>query len=168
MIAVVVHPLRCRYYRGAVGAMVVYDVSDRTTFDNVRRWLRELRRSCADHVVVFIIGNKSDKARAVTVDEAAALAERECVALLETSALRCDGVEDAFHSLLEAVFDVHGPRLLEERCQRRSTATSTSESYAPKPAEPRAMVRQESLPLEFPLEPRPVPSKSKQTCCSVQ
>ncbi|KAK6157543.1 hypothetical protein DH2020_011791 [Rehmannia glutinosa] len=55
------------YYRGAVGALLVYDVTRRPTFENVLRWLRELRDHTDPNIVVMLIGNKSDLRHLVAV-----------------------------------------------------------------------------------------------------
>ena len=59
-----------RYYRGAVGALIVYDMAKRLTFENVERWLKELRDHSDDKIVVALVGNKSDlrHLRAVSSD----------------------------------------------------------------------------------------------------
>ena len=48
------------YYRGAVGALLVYDISKRLTFENVERWLKELRTHADPSIVVMLVGNKCD------------------------------------------------------------------------------------------------------------
>ena len=66
----------CRYYRGAVGALLVYDIAKHLTYENVERWLRELRDHADDNIVIMLVGNKSDlrHLRAVPMDEAKAFA----------------------------------------------------------------------------------------------
>merc|ERR1711931_612154 len=48
------------YYRGAVGALLVYDIAKHLTYENVERWLRELRDHADDRIVVLVVGNKCD------------------------------------------------------------------------------------------------------------
>ncbi|KDO50913.1 hypothetical protein CISIN_1g0478891mg, partial [Citrus sinensis] len=48
------------YYRGALGALLVYDVTKSTTFENVSRWLKDLRDHAGSNIVIMLIGNKSD------------------------------------------------------------------------------------------------------------
>ena len=48
------------YYRGAVGALLVYDISKQITYDNVTRWLKELRDHADNNIVIMLVGNKSD------------------------------------------------------------------------------------------------------------
>lgn len=61
-----------RYYRGAVGALLVYDIAKHLTYENVERWLRELRDHADANIVIMLVGNKSDlrHLRAVPTDEA--------------------------------------------------------------------------------------------------
>ena len=61
-----------RYYRGAVGALLVYDIAKHLTYENVERWLRELRDHADNNIVIMLVGNKSDlrHLRAVPTDEA--------------------------------------------------------------------------------------------------
>ena len=64
--------LQCSYYRGAVGALLVYDISKQATFANVTRWLKELRDHADSNIVIMLVGNKSDlkHLRAVPTEEA--------------------------------------------------------------------------------------------------
>lgn len=68
--------LYCRYYRGAVGALLVYDIAKHLTYENVERWLKELRDHADSNIVIMLVGNKSDlrHLRAVPTDEAKAFA----------------------------------------------------------------------------------------------
>jgi len=63
-----------RYYRGAVGALLVYDIAKHLTYENVERWLKELRDHADSNIVIMLVGNKSDlrHLRAVPTDEAKA------------------------------------------------------------------------------------------------
>ena len=60
------------YYRGAVGALLVYDIAKHATYENVTRWLKELRDHADQNIVIMLVGNKSDlkHLRAVPTDEA--------------------------------------------------------------------------------------------------
>jgi hypothetical protein len=61
-----------RYYRGAVGALLVYDIAKHATYVNVTRWLKELRDHADSNIVIMLVGNKSDlkHLRAVPTEEA--------------------------------------------------------------------------------------------------
>jgi Ras-related protein Rab-11A len=96
------------YYRGALGAVLVYDVTRRRTFDHAARWVDELRAHADKSIVVMLVGNKTDLAaagggRAVAADEAAAFAEEQGLFFYEASALSGENVERAFLRLLEEI-----------------------------------------------------------------
>uniref|UniRef100_G3PIW9 Ras-related protein Rab-25 n=1 Tax=Gasterosteus aculeatus aculeatus TaxID=481459 RepID=G3PIW9_GASAC len=68
------------YYRGAVGALLVYDIAKHLTYENAERWLKELQDHADSNIVIMLVGNKSDlrHLRAVPTDEAKALAGIGC------------------------------------------------------------------------------------------
>ncbi|KAM3872908.1 ras-related protein Rab-25b [Diretmus argenteus] len=94
------------YYRGAVGALLVYDITKHLTYESVERWLKELYDHADPHIVVMLVGNKTDLAseRSVPNEEAKAFAEKKGILFLETSALESTNVEEAFNSVLT---DIH-------------------------------------------------------------
>ena len=96
------------YYRGAVGALLVYDVTKVMTFENVKRWLKELRDHADSNIVVMLIGNKIDlrHLRSVAVEDAASFAESEGLFFIETSALDATNVEKAFQTVLAEIYRV--------------------------------------------------------------
>jgi Ras-related protein Rab-1A len=86
------------YYRGAHGIIIVYDVTDLESFNNVKQWLKEIDRYACENVNKLLVGNKSDLAdkRAVVQAEAEAFAEELGVKFLETSAKKSLNVEESF------------------------------------------------------------------------
>ena len=66
------------YYRGAVGALLVYDLAKHVTYENVNVWLKELRDHADNNIVVMLVGNKSDlrHLRAVSTEDAKKFAGR--------------------------------------------------------------------------------------------
>ncbi|KAG1653832.1 Ras-related protein Rab-11B [Nymphon striatum] len=96
------------YYRGAVGALLVYDIAKHLTYENVERWLRELRDHADQNIVIMLVGNKSDlrHLRAVPTDEAKSFAERNNLSFIETSALDSTNVETAFHNILTEIYRI--------------------------------------------------------------
>ena len=62
----------CRYYRGAVGALLVYDIAKHLTYENVEHWLNELQDNAGSNIVIMSVGNKCDlwHLRAVLTEEA--------------------------------------------------------------------------------------------------
>ena len=99
------HALRCRYYRGAVGALLVYDIAKHLTYENVERWLRELRDHADDNIVIMLVGNKSDlrHLRAVPMDEAKAFAGRM---LQPVMYIMFKNDSQTFCSLMLPIYDV--------------------------------------------------------------
>jgi small GTP-binding protein len=96
------------YYRGAVGALLVYDVCKYTSFENVEKWLKEMKDHADSQIVVLLAGNKADlkHLRAVKTDEAAAFAQKNSLAFLETSALEGTNVEKAFEVILNEIYQL--------------------------------------------------------------
>ncbi|MCL7023898.1 hypothetical protein MKW94_015401 [Papaver nudicaule] len=96
------------YYRGALGALLVYDVTKPTTFENVSRWLKELRDHADSNIVIMLIGNKTDlkHLRAVTTEDAQSFAEKEGLSFIETSALEAINVEKAFQTILGEIYRI--------------------------------------------------------------
>lgn len=102
------------YYRGAVGAMLVYDISKRQSFDHIARWLEELRGHADKNLVIMLIGNKSDleTLREVSTEDAKDFAQRENLFFMETSALEATNVEPAFLTVLTEIYRVISKKTL--------------------------------------------------------
>uniref|UniRef100_A0A5B6ZY98 Putative Ras-related protein RABA3 n=1 Tax=Davidia involucrata TaxID=16924 RepID=A0A5B6ZY98_DAVIN len=103
------------YYRGALGAMLVYDITKRQTFDHVARWVEELRAHADNSIVIMLIGNKADLVdlRAVPTEDAVEFAEDQSLFFFETSALSGDNVDSAFFKLLEEIYGVVSKKALD-------------------------------------------------------
>ncbi|KAL6341109.1 hypothetical protein AAG906_032224 [Vitis piasezkii] len=112
------------YYRGAVGALLVYDITKRQTFDNVQRWLRELRDHADSNIVIMMAGNKCDlkHLRAVSEEDGQGLAEREELSFLETSALEATNIEKAFQTILTEIYHIISKKALAAQEAAASTA----------------------------------------------
>ncbi|KAK0119895.1 hypothetical protein ONS95_011323 [Cadophora gregata] len=99
------------YFRGASGALLVFDISRRPTFTHVTDWLNDLRQIAEPDIVVVLVGNKSDLAsgdenkREVTKEEAEEWAKKNGVLeYVETSAKSGEGVEMAFGRVAERIY----------------------------------------------------------------
>ncbi|GER43045.1 RAB GTPase homolog A1F [Striga asiatica] len=103
------------YYRGAVGALLVYDVTRHVTFENVERWLKELRDHTDQNIVIMLVGNKADlrHLRAVSTEDGQAFAEKEKTYFMETSALESMNVENSFTEVLTQIYHVVCRKALE-------------------------------------------------------
>jgi Ras-related protein Rab-11A len=101
------------YYRGAVGALLVYDISKHQTYENVTRWLKELRDHADSNIVIMLVGNKSDlrHLRAVPTEEAKQFASENNLSFIETSALDASNVELAFQNILTGTPASHAHRV---------------------------------------------------------
>ncbi|XP_065034891.1 ras-related protein RABA1f-like [Musa acuminata AAA Group] len=102
------------YYRGSVGALIVYDLSRHITFENTARWLQELRSHTDPKIVVMLVGNKADlrHIRVVSVEEAKAFASKEKAFFMETSTLESINVENTFNEVLTQIYHVVGRKVL--------------------------------------------------------
>ncbi|XP_071685716.1 ras-related protein Rab2BV-like [Rutidosis leptorrhynchoides] len=113
------------YYRGAVGALLIYDITKAQSFQNVQRWLRELREHADSNIVIMLAGNKADLSnnRVVKESDGQKLAEQEGLVFLETSALEALNVEKAFQMIL---LDIH--KIVSKKALAAQEAASSSTS----------------------------------------
>jgi len=104
------------YYRGAVGALLVYDIAKHATYVNVTRWLKELRDHADSNIVIMLVGNKSDlkHLRAVPTDEAKGFSTENGLSFIETSALDASNVETAFQTILTDIYRIVSNKALEQ------------------------------------------------------
>ncbi len=95
------------YYRGAHGIIVVYDVTDAETFNNVRIWLEEINRYASEDVCKLLVGNKCDLESRKAVEQATAktFAEGLNIPFIETSAKDAIRVEDSFITLSKILLE---------------------------------------------------------------
>ncbi|KAF9329835.1 Ras- protein Rab-11A [Podila minutissima] len=119
------------YYRGAVGALLVYDIGNMNSFKKLERWLVELQDHADSNTVIMLIGNKSDlkHLRAVATEDAKAFAEKHNLMFMETSALDGTNVQLAFTQVLTEIHKVV------------STATPKSEESGLKPGQGKAVIQ---------------------------
>lgn len=94
------------YYRGAVGALLVYDVTDRNSFNHVPMWLKEVEENAEKDCLIMLVGNKMDlqEQRTVFVRDGRSFARKNGLAFIETSALDATGVETAFQRILQEIY----------------------------------------------------------------
>ncbi|KZS08574.1 Rab protein [Daphnia magna] len=86
------------YYRGAAGALLVYDISSRESYNAVGNWLTDAQNLANPNLVVLLVGNKRDleEDRQVSFLEASQFAQENDLMFLEASALTGENVEEAF------------------------------------------------------------------------
>ncbi|XP_061477652.1 ras-related protein Rab-2A-like [Rhineura floridana] len=103
--------------RGAAGALLVYDITRRDTFNHLTTWLEDARQHSNSNMVIMLIGNKSDleSRREVKKEEGEAFARQHGFIFTETSAKTASNVEEAFinttkeiyEKIQEGVFDIN-------------------------------------------------------------
>ncbi|KAA8590042.1 hypothetical protein FQN60_013407, partial [Etheostoma spectabile] len=100
-----------------IGALLVYDIAKHLTYENVERWLKELRDHADNNIVIMQVGNKSDlrHLRAVPTDEARAFAEKNSISFIETSALDSTNVEEAFKNILTEIYRIVSQKQIADR-----------------------------------------------------
>ena len=93
------------YYKGSRGAFVVYDITRKTTYDNIDKWIGELKTNGSEDVLIMLVGNKSDleDKREVITEEVEKKAQEQKLAFCETSALNGKNVEYAFENLINEI-----------------------------------------------------------------
>lgn len=94
------------YYRGAVGALVVYDITKDISFENVGKWLTELKENATADITMMLVGNKTDlaNARMVTTEQGKSYAADNGVSFMEASALTASNVEASFLQILSEIY----------------------------------------------------------------
>ncbi|XP_059352268.1 ras-related protein Rab-2 isoform X1 [Daphnia carinata] len=133
------------YYRGAAGALLVYDITRRDTFNHLTTWLEDARQHSNSNMVIMLIGNKSDleSRREVKKEEGEAFAREHGLVFMETSAKTAANVEEAFintareiyEKIQEGVFDINneangikiGPQHLPSNANTPSGGASASQ-----------------------------------------
>eukprot|EP00048_Salpingoeca_helianthica_P022354 m.17785 g.17785 ORF g.17785 m.17785 type:complete len:209 (+) comp7208_c1_seq1:69-695(+) len=95
------------YYRGAMGIILVYDITNEKSFDNIKTWIKNIEQHANEDVEKMILGNKCDMEdkRVITKEQGEKLAADYGVKFMETSAKAKIGVEEAFMAIARAIKD---------------------------------------------------------------
>eukprot|EP00986_Skeletonema_menzelii_P015478 scaffold11881_cov149-Skeletonema_menzelii.AAC.5 len=121
------HSLGPIYYRDAKGAILVYDITDESTFDRVKSWTKELRKMVGDNtkICITIVGNKTDleRHRVVSQESANEYADSVGANFFEVSAKTGRGVENVFQELTKVLLDT-----VNSSCRSRSSLIDASSS----------------------------------------
>lgn len=130
------------YYRGALGALIVYDITKTESYESVSRWLKELKDHADANIIIELVGNKSDldHLRAVPTDEAKNFANENNLLFTEASALSADNVDLSFHLLLKNIYEMISKHQLDtkESNPNKPSAGGPTISLTPKPQEKRS------------------------------
>ena len=105
------------YYRGSTAALLVYDVSDRASFNNLSSWLNDARDFGSENLVIMVIGNKADltSTREVTWDEGEAFAKENALLFMEASAKTAQNVEEAFVEITREIINKIQSKVIDPR-----------------------------------------------------
>lgn len=95
------------YYKGAHGIVLVYDITDRESFNNINNWVTEVKKNAGNGVIMLLIGNKCDieKDRAVTTKEGQDFASMLGISFLETSAKTDTNIKETFSVLSKQIHE---------------------------------------------------------------
>ena len=104
------------YYKGAKGALIIYDITRRETFENINKWILELKNN-EDNVIIILIGNKSDleEFREISQEEAFQKAKDLNCAFLETSAMQAVNIEKCFFMLVQEIYKKFNNVILDDK-----------------------------------------------------
>jgi small GTP-binding protein len=89
------------YFRGAQGAVVVYDVTNRESFNNIKKWIKDIDKNCYKDIVIFLVGNKIDEIdnREVSTEEGKELSEEYNINHYECSAKTGKNIEELYFNI---------------------------------------------------------------------
>nr|GFB53199.1 Ras-related protein RABE1c [Tanacetum cinerariifolium] len=94
------------YYRGAMGILLVYNVTNKSSFNNIRNWIHNIEQHASDNVNKILVGNKADmdeSKRVVPTAKGQALADEDGITFFETSANTNLNVEEVFFSIAKDI-----------------------------------------------------------------
>jgi small GTP-binding protein len=122
------------YYRGSSGAIIVYDITNKKSFENCLTWLKEVKKF--DIPYIMLIGNKSDKndERKVLKSEAYSFCEKNDLYFIETSALTNENVVLCFETLIKEIYKIFTKNIIKkEVVEKKEDFNKSSEIITIKP-----------------------------------
>ena len=95
------------YFKGSKGALVVYDITQKSTYESLEKWVNDLKSAGDPKITIILIGNKSDleENRQVSKEQGEEKAKSFGCAFLETSALSGDNIDKAFNMMVKEIFE---------------------------------------------------------------
>jgi len=117
------------YYRNAVGGLLVYDITNKESFQNVKKWLENVKEFSKSPVSLVLVGNKTDleSERVVSKEEGEAFAKEHGLPFIETSAKQSANVDEAFFKTIESICEKMNQGVIEPK----KTLSMTIETFKP-------------------------------------
>ena len=96
------------YYKGANGILLVFDITDRSSFDHIKNWIEKIKEEAPETVIIYLVGNKIDciDDRIISTEEGQKLAEEFKLKYYETSAKNNENVSTTFLDLIKEIDSV--------------------------------------------------------------
>jgi small GTP-binding protein len=152
------------YYNGAVGALVVFDLANSKTFENIAKWIEEAEQNTKKETVILIIGNKADLTkREVSQSKVEELMSRKkgTTLFMETSALTGHNVREAFEALVKGIYE-QKQREMDGLRKQTGKAEEEPSSIPPAPSK-QNVITLKAQPAG--REGREEPEKARKKCC---
>ena len=95
------------YYKGSNGILLVYDITDEETFNNIPNWLEEVKKHAGPNTVKYLVGNTVDleDQRKISAEQGKKLAESHGMSFMETSAKTKVNIDAVFNSLTRQIYE---------------------------------------------------------------
>jgi small GTP-binding protein len=106
-------------FKGTQGIILVYDITNRDTFLNIKKWSNHIKDSANKDVCILLVGNKSDKEinREVTYDDGAKVAKEYNFIFLEMSAKNNINIKEGFEILVKEMYRTYGDKTKSEKIE---------------------------------------------------
>jgi small GTP-binding protein len=145
--------IRPMYYRGSLGVVLVYDVTNSASFEHLPQWIEEVRANIKAEVPILLVGNKSDLAdqRAVSIDEVNTFTRDFNLYYMETSAKTGDGVGDSFYILACLMIESGVP----DQLIKNKTVFNPGQIFIETPSISQLSPEQPEIELEYAAPPVP-------------
>ena len=101
------HTITTAYYRGAMGIILVYDITSETSFRNISKWIRRIDENATEDVERLMIGNKCDleSKREVSRETAEQFGRRNNIKIIECSAMASINIDKAFETITQDILN---------------------------------------------------------------
>ena len=115
------------YYKGAHGIVLIYDITDKKTFENVRNWVKQIKEEVSDKVCIILVANKIDAEdkRVVSTEEGEKMAAEYDMMFFECSAKTGNNIDNAFNQLVKKTvenyskIDQSGTKLVKKKNKKK-------------------------------------------------